>query len=106
MLSRARRLMPLVKEGFASSLTEAATRSAFGHPAIRTILVGLASPQQFEDAPAAGRPRPSSVCRRYGKGSPASHDDSLRLPGRQPCLLMSAFGGKADIDWTSARVAR
>ena len=30
---RARRLMPLVKEGFASSLTEAATRFAFAHPA-------------------------------------------------------------------------
>jgi L-galactose dehydrogenase/L-glyceraldehyde 3-phosphate reductase len=50
---RARRLIPLVKEGFASSLTEAATRFAFGHPAIRTILVGMASPQQFEDALAA-----------------------------------------------------
>src|SRR5262244_1145758 len=52
-LDRARRLVPLVSEGFASSLTEAATRFAFGHPAIRTILVGMASPQQFEDALAA-----------------------------------------------------
>jgi L-galactose dehydrogenase/L-glyceraldehyde 3-phosphate reductase len=50
---RARRLMPLVKEGFASSLTEAATRFAFAQPAIGTILVGMATPQQFDDALAA-----------------------------------------------------
>jgi aryl-alcohol dehydrogenase-like predicted oxidoreductase len=52
-LTRARRLMPLVTEGFAASLTEAATRFAIGHPAIGTILVGMATPQQFEDAFAA-----------------------------------------------------
>jgi predicted aldo/keto reductase-like oxidoreductase len=46
-------LMPLVKEGFAASLTEAATRFAPSHPAIGTILVGMATPQQFEDALAA-----------------------------------------------------
>jgi aryl-alcohol dehydrogenase-like predicted oxidoreductase len=50
---RARHLMPLVKEGFAASLTEAATRFALSHPAMGTILVGLATPQQFEDALAA-----------------------------------------------------
>jgi aryl-alcohol dehydrogenase-like predicted oxidoreductase len=50
---RARRLMPLVKEGFAASLTEAAIRFALSHPAMGTILVGMASPQQFEDALAA-----------------------------------------------------
>jgi aryl-alcohol dehydrogenase-like predicted oxidoreductase len=50
---RARGLMPLVKEGFALSLTEAATRFALSHPAMGTILVGLATPQQFEDALAA-----------------------------------------------------
>ena len=50
---RARRLMPLVKEGFAASLTEAATRFALSHPAMGTILVGMATPQQFEDALAA-----------------------------------------------------
>jgi len=50
---RARGLMPLVKEGFATSLTEAATRFALSHPAMGTILVGLATPQQFEDALAA-----------------------------------------------------
>jgi aryl-alcohol dehydrogenase-like predicted oxidoreductase len=50
---RARRLMPLVKEGFAASLTEAATRFALSHPAMGAILVGMATPQQFEDALAA-----------------------------------------------------
>jgi aryl-alcohol dehydrogenase-like predicted oxidoreductase len=45
--------MPLVEEGFASSLTEAATRFALSHPAMGTVLVGMATPQQFEDAFAA-----------------------------------------------------
>jgi aryl-alcohol dehydrogenase-like predicted oxidoreductase len=52
-IARARRLMPLVAEGFAASLTEAATRFAIGNPAVGTILVGMATPQQFEDALAA-----------------------------------------------------
>ena len=52
-LERARRLQPLVKEGFAESLTEAATRFAMSHPAMGTILVGMATPQQFEQALAA-----------------------------------------------------
>jgi aryl-alcohol dehydrogenase-like predicted oxidoreductase len=52
-LDHADRLIPLVKEGFATSLTEAATRFALSHPAMGTILVGMATPQQFEDALAA-----------------------------------------------------
>ncbi len=52
-LKRAQRLMPLVKEGLAGSLTEAATRFCITHPAMGTILVGVATPQQFEDALAA-----------------------------------------------------
>jgi aryl-alcohol dehydrogenase-like predicted oxidoreductase len=52
-LERARRLMPLVEESFAKSLTEAATRFALSPPAMGTILVGMATPQQFEDALAA-----------------------------------------------------
>jgi aryl-alcohol dehydrogenase-like predicted oxidoreductase len=52
-VGRAQRLMPLVKEGFAASLTEAATRFVLSHPAMGTILVGMATPQQFEDALAA-----------------------------------------------------
>jgi aryl-alcohol dehydrogenase-like predicted oxidoreductase len=49
-LDRSRRLKPLVEEGFAKNLTEAATRFALSHPAMGTILVGMATPQQFEDA--------------------------------------------------------
>jgi len=52
-IARAQRLIALVKEGWAASLTEAATRFAISHPAMGTILVGMATPQQFEDALAA-----------------------------------------------------
>ena len=52
-LARARRLAPLVQEGYATSLAEAATRFCIGHPAMGTILVGVATPQEFEDALAA-----------------------------------------------------
>jgi aryl-alcohol dehydrogenase-like predicted oxidoreductase len=66
---RARRLLPLVKDGFARSLTEAATRFAISHPAMGTILVGMATPQQFEDALAAvqkGRLPPAALGRLSG----------------------------------------
>ena len=46
-------LIALVKDGFAASLPEAATWVAISHPTMGTILVGMASPQQFEDALAA-----------------------------------------------------
>jgi aryl-alcohol dehydrogenase-like predicted oxidoreductase len=52
-IDRARRLMPLVEEGFAGSLTEAATRFSISHPAMGTILVGMATPREFEEALAA-----------------------------------------------------
>jgi aryl-alcohol dehydrogenase-like predicted oxidoreductase len=52
-LDRARRFAPLVEEGYASSLTEAAVRFAITHPAMGTILVGMATPEQFEQALAA-----------------------------------------------------
>jgi hypothetical protein len=42
-----------VKDGFAASLSEAATRFTISHPAVGTILVGMATPHQFEDALAA-----------------------------------------------------
>ncbi|MGE0418764.1 MAG: aldo/keto reductase [Acetobacteraceae bacterium] len=57
-LERAQRLMPLVTEGFADSLTEAATRFAITHPAMGTILVGMATPDEFEAALAAVRKGP------------------------------------------------
>jgi aryl-alcohol dehydrogenase-like predicted oxidoreductase len=49
-VARARRLAPLVSAGSATSLTEAATRFALSHPGVGTILVGMASPQEFEEA--------------------------------------------------------
>lgn len=52
-LLRARRLAPLVSEGYAASLAEAATRFCISHPAMGTILVGMATPREFEDALAA-----------------------------------------------------
>jgi aryl-alcohol dehydrogenase-like predicted oxidoreductase len=52
-VTRARRLMSIVQEGFTATLTEAATRFAISHAAIGTILVGMAAPQQFENALAA-----------------------------------------------------
>jgi aryl-alcohol dehydrogenase-like predicted oxidoreductase len=57
-VARARRLMPLEEEGFAASLTEAATRFVLSQPAIGTILVGMATPSQFDDALAAIRKGP------------------------------------------------
>ena len=47
-LERAKRLMPLVTEGFADSLAEAATRFAITHGAMGTILVGMATIEQFQ----------------------------------------------------------
>jgi aryl-alcohol dehydrogenase-like predicted oxidoreductase len=52
-LERARRLTPLVTEGFASSLAEAAIRFALTHPAMGTILVGMATVEEFEGSLAA-----------------------------------------------------
>jgi aryl-alcohol dehydrogenase-like predicted oxidoreductase len=52
-VDRARRLLPLVKDGFAATLTEAATRFALSHRAMGTLLIGMATPRQFEDALAA-----------------------------------------------------
>jgi aryl-alcohol dehydrogenase-like predicted oxidoreductase len=52
-LERARRLMPLVTEGFAGSLAEAATRFAITHKAMGTILVGMATVAEFEASLAA-----------------------------------------------------
>ncbi|MFY9896558.1 MAG: aldo/keto reductase [Xanthobacteraceae bacterium] len=68
-VERARRLMPLVKEEFAASLTEAATRFAISHAAIGTILVGIATPQQFDEALAAVRkgPLPAAALELHAK---------------------------------------
>jgi len=52
-LQRARRLSPLVQQGHAADLPEAAVRFAITHSAMGTILVGMATPMEFEQALAA-----------------------------------------------------
>jgi aryl-alcohol dehydrogenase-like predicted oxidoreductase len=52
-LARARLLLPLVAEGHAGSLVEAALRFAISHDAMSTVLIGIATPEQFEIAAAA-----------------------------------------------------
>jgi aryl-alcohol dehydrogenase-like predicted oxidoreductase len=52
-LARAGELSPLVTDGYARSLSEAATRFALSHSAIAMILVGMASIHEFEQALAA-----------------------------------------------------
>jgi aryl-alcohol dehydrogenase-like predicted oxidoreductase len=52
-LQRARRLLPLVQQGHAGSLAEAAIRFAITHKAMGSILVGMATPLEFEEALAA-----------------------------------------------------
>lgn len=52
-MDRAGRLMPLVSEGYAASLSEAAIRFAMTHEAMGTILVGMATIDQFEQSLAA-----------------------------------------------------
>src|SRR5262249_45117992 len=52
-LQRARRLVPLVQQGHAGSLAEAAVRFAITHKAMGTILVGMATFDEFDQALAA-----------------------------------------------------
>jgi aryl-alcohol dehydrogenase-like predicted oxidoreductase len=59
-MQRARRLSPLVQQGHAASLPEAAVRFAISHPAMGTILVGMATPTEFEQALAAVNKGPLS----------------------------------------------
>jgi aryl-alcohol dehydrogenase-like predicted oxidoreductase len=59
-LQRARRLLPLVQQGHAGSLPEAAVRYAITHPAMGTILVGMATLAEFEQALAAVNKGPLS----------------------------------------------
>ena len=68
-LQRAQRFAPLVKEGYAASLAEAATRFCITHPAMGTILVGMATPREFEDALAAvlKGPLPAEALQRVEK---------------------------------------
>jgi len=60
-LSRAARLMPLVSEGHAASMVEAALRFPISHPALTTMLYGIASLEEFEGGLAAGLKGPLSA---------------------------------------------
>jgi L-galactose dehydrogenase/L-glyceraldehyde 3-phosphate reductase len=52
-MQRGRRLLSLVQQGHAASLAEAAVRFAITHRAMGTILVGMATFEEFEQALAA-----------------------------------------------------
>jgi aryl-alcohol dehydrogenase-like predicted oxidoreductase len=52
-LERAKRLEPLVREGHASSLVEAALRFVIAQPALTTVLIGTSTLDQLETAAAA-----------------------------------------------------
>jgi aryl-alcohol dehydrogenase-like predicted oxidoreductase len=52
-VGRARTLGPLVSEGHAGSLVEAALRFPLGHPAVSTVLLGYSSLEHLETAAAA-----------------------------------------------------
>jgi aryl-alcohol dehydrogenase-like predicted oxidoreductase len=68
-VEQARRLLPLIAEGYADNLAEAAVRFAIGHPDIRTILVGMATPDQFRQSLAAVRkgPLPDAALKRLAE---------------------------------------
>jgi L-galactose dehydrogenase/L-glyceraldehyde 3-phosphate reductase len=62
-VERARRLEPLVRDGFADSLIEAAVRFVIAHDAVSTALVGYSTLDQLEYAAAAANkgPLPSAA---------------------------------------------
>ena len=49
-IERARRFEPLVRDGYADSLVEAAIRYVIAQPAVSTVLIGMATVEQFEYA--------------------------------------------------------
>ncbi len=57
-VERARRLAPLVREGYAGDLVEAAIRYVIAHPAVSTALVGYSTLEQLEHAAAAANKGP------------------------------------------------
>jgi L-galactose dehydrogenase/L-glyceraldehyde 3-phosphate reductase len=65
-LARAQRIVPLVAEGHADALPEAALRYVIAHPAISTVLIGIATIEQLEQAIAAVEkgPLPPAAMRR------------------------------------------
>jgi len=67
-VERARRLEPLVREGFADSLVEAAVRFVIANDAVSTALVGYSTLEQLEYAAAAANkgPLPTTALDRLG----------------------------------------
>ena len=61
-VAAAARFLPLVREGGAESLVEAAIRFAVGHEAIAPALIGVASPAQLRAALDAAAKGPLAVC--------------------------------------------
>jgi aryl-alcohol dehydrogenase-like predicted oxidoreductase len=59
-LANARKLLPLVQEGFAGSLVEAAIRYAISNDCMSTVLVGFSDPDHLETAIAAFEKGPLS----------------------------------------------
>ena len=59
-VERARRLEPVVREGHADSLVEAAIRYVIAHSAVSTTLVGFSTLDQLETAAAAANKGPLS----------------------------------------------
>jgi aryl-alcohol dehydrogenase-like predicted oxidoreductase len=57
-VERARRLEPLVREGYADGLVEAAIRYVIAHQAVSTALVGYSTLEQLEHAAAAANKGP------------------------------------------------
>ncbi|MBV8119369.1 MAG: aldo/keto reductase [Alphaproteobacteria bacterium] len=57
-VARARRLEPIIREGYADSLVEAAIRYVIAHPAVSTALVGYSTLDQLEYAAAAANKGP------------------------------------------------
>jgi L-galactose dehydrogenase/L-glyceraldehyde 3-phosphate reductase len=60
-VERARRLQPLIDEGHADSLIEASLRYVIANPAISTVLIGIATLEQFEYAAKAINKGPLSA---------------------------------------------
>ena len=83
-----------MKEGFAESLTEAATRFAISHPAMGTILVGMAAPHQFEDALAAVQkgPLPSAALDRLAGLQQTFAGELACAALSRACVALSGFG--------------
>ena len=95
-MQRAQRLMPLVQQGHAGSLAEAAVRFAITHRAMGTILVGMATPAEFEQALAAVNKGPLSQAALDGLATLQRGFAGEARDGLTPRHATSRYGGAAD----------